>query len=66
MILTVRELLSRRALDKKLNKLGKQERSDVADMARSNARLKEKLEMAEERMARAGADVQRNSQGTKR
>lgn len=54
------------ALNRKPNELEKQEQSDVTKLAKSNAELKEVVEAAHESMERAGADVQGESQGTRR
>lgn len=58
-------MLTDRASNKKLNELRKQERSDLAKLARANAKLNRVPEAAEERTARVGTDVRENGQGTK-
>lgn len=57
MNLTGRNMLGHRALNKKLDELGKQERGYIPEFARPSAKLNKKLETAEERIARVGADV---------
>lgn len=64
--LTAQKWLSDRALDTKVNELKKPERSDTAELVRTNAELKEKLEAAEKRIARVCGEVRENGQGTKR
>lgn len=63
--LTVWKVLSHKALNEKLNEIEKQERSDTAKLARTNAKLKKMPKTAEEKTARIGADVRGNGQGTK-
>lgn len=53
----VRKVLSHKGLNKKRNEQGKQEWSDIAELARTNAKLKKNLEAAVEKIARLGADV---------
>lgn len=48
--LTAWDVLSRRASNRKLDELGKQARSDLAELARSIAELKKKLEAAEQKL----------------
>lgn len=59
-------MLSRRASNKKRNKIERQKRSDVAELERTSAELKKMLKGAEERIAKAGLDVRGDSQGMKR
>lgn len=52
MNLAAREVLSNKDLSQKLDELATQERRDVAELARKNAKLVKELKAAKERIAR--------------
>lgn len=63
LILTPREVLSSRALNKKLNEIEKQEQKDREKLASRNEKLRNKLKSTEERTPILEGDVQEKKTG---